>query len=43
MAARGTNAKIEVTKKIQEAFGENFVGEVDKKLYVWANDGGETV
>lgn len=43
MAARGTNAKLEVTKKIQEAFGENFVGEIDKKLYVWANDGGEKV
>lgn len=43
MAARGTNAKLEVTKKIQEAFGENFVGEIDKKLYVWANDDGEKV
>ena len=41
--ARGAIGKENVTKKIAEAFGENFIGEFDKKLYVWANDGGETV
>ena len=43
MAAKGTNAKIEVENKIREAFGADFVGNVDKKLYVWANDGTEKV
>lgn len=43
MAAKGTAAKAEVMGKIAEVFGENFIGEVDKKLYVWANDGGERI
>lgn len=41
--ARGSIAKEKVIEKIKEAFGEEFVGEFDKKLYVWANDGGERV
>ena len=41
--AKGANAKIEVQKQIQKAFGEDYIGEIDKKLYVWANDGGESV
>lgn len=41
--ARGTNAKIEVQNKIAQTFGEDYVGEADKKIYVWANDGGERV
>lgn len=41
--AKGANAKVEVIKKISEAFGSDFIGEVDKKVYVWANDGGERV
>jgi hypothetical protein len=41
--AKGTTAKINVTKKIMEAFGSDFVTEQDKKLYVWADDGGERV
>lgn len=28
---------------ISEAFGNKFVGVYDKKLYVWADDGGEQV
>lgn len=43
MAARGTVAKQEVTKKLREAFGDNFIGEHEKKIYVWANDGGDCV
>lgn len=43
MAARGANAKTAVEKKIAEAFGSDFIGVYDKKLYVWANDGGERV
>ena len=43
MAARGTIAKTYVENKIKEAFGTDFAGIADKKLYVWANDGGERV
>lgn len=41
--AKGTVAKQKVTEIIREAFGTNFIGEYDKKLYVLANDGGEMV
>ena len=41
--ARGTIAKTQVTNKIAQAFGEDYIGEYDKKLFVWANDGGEKV
>lgn len=41
--AKGSVAKDIVTKKIQEAFGADFAGINDKKVYVWADDGGEKV
>ena len=41
--AKGAQAKIAVTNKIANAFGEDWIGEVNKKLYVWADDGGERV
>ena len=41
--ARGAVAKDIITKKIQEAFGADFAGINDKKVYVWADDGGEKV
>ena len=41
--ARGSQAKEYVTKKITEAFGADYVGEVDKKLYVWAQENGEKI
>ena len=41
--ARGATAKLAVIEKIKQAFGNDFVGEVDKKVYVWADDGGERV
>ncbi len=43
MAAKGTLAKTNVENKIKEAFGNDFVGIADKKLYVWADDGGQKV
>lgn len=43
MAARGTEAKAYATKKIAEAFGSNYVGEVDKKLYVNCPEAGGLV
>lgn len=39
--ARGQEAKNYVICKIKEAFGENFIGEVDKKIYVWSKENGE--
>lgn len=41
--ARGSLAKEQVEKKIIEAFGGDYVGTIDKKIYVWANDGSERV
>lgn len=39
MATKGTVAKEKVTKIIADAFGADYIGEFDKKLYVWADDG----
>lgn len=43
MPAKGNIAKEQVTKIITEAFGNNFVAVVDKKIYVWTEEGGEKV
>ena len=43
MAARGSIAKDAVIKRLMEAFGDDYIGEFDKKQYVWANDGGQKV
>ena len=40
---KGQIAKDNVIKKIIQAFGDNYIGEFDKKLYVWAKDGAEKV
>ena len=41
--ARGQIAKDYVAKKLAEAFGEHYLGEVDKKYYVEAPENGEMV
>ena len=42
--ARGATAKVNIENKIREAFGTDFIGVSDKKLYVQADDGnGEMV
>lgn len=41
--ARGSVAKEVITKKLKEAFGADFIGEVDKKIYVQAPENGEMV
>lgn len=41
--AKGAVGKINVTNVIKKAFGSDYIGEFDKKLYVWADDGGERV
>jgi hypothetical protein len=43
MAAKGTLAKENVAGILKNVFGTDYIGEVDKKIYVWANDGGEKV
>ena len=43
MAAKGSIAKTEVTKMLQDVFGENFLGEFDKKIYVQVPENGEMV
>ena len=39
--AKGTEAKNFVIEKIKESFGNNYIGEVDKKIYVWSQEGGQ--
>lgn len=43
MAARGTIAKEKAANIIAKAFGNDFAGEFDKKLYVWVEENGEKV
>lgn len=43
MAIKGTVAKDNVMKALQEAFGKDFIGIYDKKGYIWADDGGARV
>lgn len=43
MAARGSVAKEQVAKRMADAFGADWIGERDKKYYVWANENGERV
>ena len=40
---RGTIAKEKVAEKIKAAFGTDYIGVFDKKIYLWADDGGERV
>ena len=41
MATKNDIAKSEVERKIALAFGDDFIGVQDKKIYVWADGGGE--
>ena len=41
--AKGSIAKEVITKKLKEAFGADFIGEVDKKIYIQAPENGEMV
>ena len=40
---KGQEAKSKVIKIISDAFGDKFIGEVDKKLYVWSEEDGVPV
>lgn len=39
--AKGQEAKDLVIKRIQDAFGEDFVGVFDKKIYLWSKEDGQ--
>lgn len=41
--AKGALAKEDVARRIQAAFGQDWVGEYEKKWYVWGNENGEKV
>ena len=41
--AKGSIAKEAITKKLKEVFGADFIGEVDKKIYIQAPENGEMV
>lgn len=41
MATKGSEAKDQVTQKIADAFGTDFIGVYDKKIYVWAKENGQ--
>lgn len=41
--AKGAIGKQEVISRIASAFGTDYIGEVDKKVYVWANENGEKI
>ena len=40
---RGSVAKNNIAERLKNFFGTEFAGEADRKLYVWADDGGEKV
>ena len=40
MASKGSYAKEKIIQFIKEKFGEDYIGEFDKKYYVWISDGG---
>lgn len=41
--AKGDAAKSAVVDTIAKAFGEDFVGYIDKKIYVWSKENGQKV
>lgn len=41
--AKGNIAKENIVKVLEQAFGDDYIGEFDKKYYVWADDGGNRI
>lgn len=41
--AKGATAKVNVVNKLINAFGKDYIGEFDRKYYVWSDDGGEKI
>lgn len=40
---KGAIGKQNVIQKIAEAFGKDFIGEHDKKIYMWTQENGERI
>lgn len=43
MAARGTEAKNKIVQKMAEIFGDDWIGQVENKYYIWSNEDGERI
>lgn len=43
MAAKGVEAKASFVKRLQSLLGEDFIGEYDKKIYVWSKENGDKI
>ena len=41
--AKGTIGKQNVINKIKQTFGADYIGEYDKKIYVWTTENGERI
>lgn len=41
--AKGAQAKERVIAQLQTAFGNDWIGEYDKKYYVWSQENGERI
>ena len=41
--ARGAQAKLDIVNRLQAAFGQDWIGEYDKKYFVWGRENGEKV
>jgi len=41
--ARGAEAKANFIKRLSIALGADYIGEVDKKFYVWSTENGERI
>ena len=41
--ARGAEAKANFIKRLSTALGADYIGEVDKKFYVWSIENGERI
>ena len=43
MASKGTIAKEKLIEKIKSAVGADWIGDVDKKIYIWSEENGEKI
>lgn len=41
--AKGAEAKTKIANKLAEVFGQDWIGEYDKKYYVWSSESGERI
>ena len=43
MATKGSIAKQKIINKLAEVFGADFIGEYDRKIYLWSEENGERI